>query len=227
MLSFPLKASDQIKREIRTALPYISAKKNMMIIAFITMFFNFVDTARAVTCVEIWLMPGNKVPINALEICRQEAMQGNAWAQAHMASAYANGMLGARKDDSEAFKWSRMAEAQGSTDVLSYLFNAYYNGKATPVDLIEAFKYKVLEIEHATKRYPNESSYFGKDVLSQPMGRASLVFDVRLLKDLLDKLPEDAVVEAYTRADRWDEDHGFKKFSCLSGESLCAPEKLK
>lgn len=199
----------------------------VLVVAIAALSFIVSSPARAVTCLEIWIMPGKDVPPNALEICRREATQGDMRAQAHVASAYALGMLGAAKDPSEAFKWSRMAAAQGSTEVFTYLSDAYENGKATPADLIEALKYKVLELEHGTKRYSNESSNFGKDLEKQPMGRVQLVLGVRKLKALLQEIPEDAAVEAFTRADRWDEEQKFKKFSCLTGDTLCAPQKLE
>jgi hypothetical protein len=185
--------------------------------------------ARAITCPEIWLMASKDVPSNALEICRREAAEGDVWAQEKVASAYAYGLLGAKKDDSEAFKWSRMAAGQGSTEVFSILSDAYENGKATPRSLIEAFKYKLLQLEHGLKRYPNESSNFGKDPNNQPVGRALLIFGVinKKLKSLLEIMSEDAVVEAFTRADRWDEEHGFKKFRCFGGDTACVPQKLE
>jgi TPR repeat protein len=185
------------------------------------------SAAHAVTCVDIYAMPVKDAPANALEICRQEATQGDRFAQEQVAAAYEFGMLGAARDLSEALKWARLAEAQGSTEVFGLLSTAYHDGSGTSVDLIEAIKFRILQVEHSNKRYKNESSLFGKDKTEQPMGRLRMMYDIRTLADWLIAVSDDAAVEAYTRADRWDEHFGFKAFQCLQGDTLCRPRKIR
>lgn len=186
---------------------------------------TFGYTADALTCRDVWLMGLGDIPTNAIEICRREAAQGDVDAQANVGAAYSYGMLGVSRNLTESFKWLKMAAEGGSTDVFSKLYTAYHTGQGTQKDLIEALKYQVLAIEHGSKRYSNESSYFGMDPMSQPSGRAGLLWDIQILKTTLEEISEDAAV-AFTRADRWDEAHKFKKFRCLSGDTLCSPEKI-
>lgn len=111
--------------------------------------------AVAMSCSEAWKTSKD----DFLEICKQEALQGGLYAQERLDCAYFYGTgteedspegfkrkSFRRTDFSDAFRWAKMAEAQGSTQILDILYEAYHRGlKSKGMSPVEALTHKRVE----------------------------------------------------------------------------------
>ena len=73
----------------------------------------------------------------ALRLFKQEAEQGDGFAQALVGAMYVDGQ-GVPQDYVEAVKWFRLAAEQGYADAQSNLGYMYFNGQGVPQDYVLA-----------------------------------------------------------------------------------------
>ena len=98
--------------------------------------------------------------VQALELSRPLAAQGNAWAQNTIGSLYYEGK-GVTQDYQEALEWFKLAAAQGYVNAQLTLGGMYYEGKGVTQNYQEALKWARLAAAQGDAQAQNNigSSY--------------------------------------------------------------------
>jgi len=109
----------------------------------------------------------------ALKELTPPAREGDARAEAHLASIYHYG-LGVATSFSRAFYWYRAAALQGNTDGQIGLAILYFNGQGVGKDLAVAHMWLTVALDAMPEGSDRERVRADRDVLAQEMTAAQL-----------------------------------------------------
>ena len=111
----------------------------------------------------------------ALQLWRQLAAQGNAFAQANLGFLYSSGQ-GVPQDLGEAARWYRLAADQGNPTAQSNLGSMYFSGEGVPQDYVQAY----LWVDLAASRFPpsakkdRDEAAHNRDIVASKMTSAQI-----------------------------------------------------
>jgi TPR repeat protein len=120
----------------------------------------------------------------ALQLWRQLAAQGNAFAQTNLGFMYSSGK-GVPQDLGEAAKWYRLAADQGNATAQSNLGSMYFSGEGVPQDYIQAHMWVNL----AASRFPlsakkdRDEAAHNRDIVASKMTPAQIAEAEKLARE--------------------------------------------